>query len=101
MAANAIELTAEQEQEALRVADIVLARTRAEVVQAARLLVSKPNREFFGATEFQLRDAMHRVGAVTIETALEERKKRGTKVPRSSARTARRTPNSRATTPKP
>ena len=46
----------------------------------ARLLVSKPDEELLGATEFEIRDRVHKLGAHAIETALGERKKRGTKV---------------------
>jgi hypothetical protein len=45
----------------------------------ARLLVSKPDSEIFGQTEFELRDSAHRVAAHALETALQERKKGGTK----------------------
>jgi hypothetical protein len=43
------------------------------------LLASKPNRELLGHTEFQIRDACHRIGACAVDAALEERKKGGTK----------------------
>jgi hypothetical protein len=57
----------------------------------SRLLASKPNRELFGETEFQVRDAVHRIGARGLDAALEERKKRGTKAPASAAQDARET----------
>jgi hypothetical protein len=75
-----LQLTAEQEQEAQRLADLVMVRTREEVLQIARLLVSKPDRELLGKTEFEVRDRVHKIGAHALETALEERKKGGTKV---------------------
>jgi hypothetical protein len=34
-----------------------------------------------GATEFQLRDLVHRLGAKALQTAAQQRKKGGTKVP--------------------
>jgi hypothetical protein len=74
-----IELTAEQEAEAAKIEAVLNARGRAVNRHMARLLASKPNRELFGETEFQIRDAVHRLGATGIETALAERKKRGTK----------------------
>lgn len=43
----------------------------------AELLASKPDEKLFGETEFQLRDIVHRVGAKALETAAEQRKKRG------------------------
>jgi hypothetical protein len=48
-------------------------------LQMARLLVSKPDEQLLGATEFEIRDRVHKLGAHAIEAALGERKKRGTK----------------------
>ena len=45
----------------------------------ARLLVSKQDHELLGATEFEIRDRVHKLGAHAIESALKERKKGGTK----------------------
>lgn len=73
-----VELTAEQEAEAERIEDIVLAQMRVEARRMARLLASKSNRELLGRTEFQLREACHRLGAAAIDAALEQRKKGGT-----------------------
>lgn len=94
------ELTADEEAEAQRIADIVMARMRAEATELGRMLVSKSNGELFGQTEFQVRDAVHRVGAVALDAALEERKKRGTKDRSLSAPSAAATPVSKATTKK-
>ena len=74
-----VDLSAEQEAEAQRLADLVMVRTRAEVLQITRLLVSKPDRQLLGQTEFEIRDRVHQIGAHALETALGERKKRGTK----------------------
>src|ERR1700694_282866 len=89
------ELTAEQEAEAQRLADRVMVRTREEVLQIARLLVSKADRELLGKTEFEVRDRVHKIGAHAIETALEERKKGGTKGRQCPALAARNQRNSR------
>jgi hypothetical protein len=94
---EASDLTVEQEAEAQRIADIVVGRTRLEVLQMARLLATRKNSEFFGQTEFAIRDAVHRIGAVTIETALEERKKRGIKEAASPAPSAVTMRNSKGT----
>jgi hypothetical protein len=91
------ELTAEQEEEAQRIADIVAAGARAEALKIGRLLASRKNSELFGDTEFQVRDAVHRIGTRALETALEERKKRGTAGPVASVPTAAATRRSRAT----
>ena len=75
----ALTLTAEQEAEAQRLANLVMDRTREEIVQMARLLVGKPDRELLGASEFALRDRSHTIGDRLLETALFEREKGGTK----------------------
>jgi hypothetical protein len=77
--ADLIPLSPEQEAEAQRLADLVLARTRAEVLHITRLLVAKPDRQLLGQTEFEIRDRVHKIGAHALETALRERKKGGTK----------------------
>ena len=89
-----IELTEEQEAEAAVIEDILNASSRATVHYIARLLASKSNRELFGETEFQIRDAVHRLGAEGMDAALAERKKRGTKDRASSVRSAAKTPSS-------
>ena len=95
------ELTAAEEEEAQRIADIVAAgaraEARAEALQIGRLLASRRNSELFGATEFQVREAVHRIGTRALETALEERKKRGTAGPVVSVPTAAARRRSRAT----
>jgi hypothetical protein len=86
-----IKLTPEQEAEAERIFENAMARAKVELNQAARLVASKKNSELFGETEFQLRDALFRIGSRLVDAALQERKKRGTKVPASSVPAARLT----------
>ena len=74
-----LELTAEQEAEAQRLADTVALKTKEELLQITRLLVSKKDHELFGETEFQVRDLVHQIGARAVETAVNERKKGATK----------------------
>ena len=74
-----IVLTEDQADEAERIADILRAKAEAEVRYLSRLLASKSNGELFGETEFQVRDAVHRLGVEGIDAALSERKKRGTR----------------------
>jgi hypothetical protein len=74
-----IDLTAEQEVEAKRIAEIIAAKAQQEALTLARLLVSKKDSEVLGATEFDVRDIVHRIGAFAVETALNERKKGGTR----------------------
>jgi hypothetical protein len=47
----------------------------------ARLLASQEDRTLLGATEFAVRDRVHRLGARVFEAALTERKKGGTEPP--------------------
>jgi hypothetical protein len=54
----------------------------ADLRQLADLLASKPDRQLLGQTEFEVRDAVHKLGAKAFEAALEERKKGGTRGPR-------------------
>jgi hypothetical protein len=72
-------LTPEQEAEAQRMADIIAQKAKEEALAMARLLVSKQDHEVLGATEFEIRDRVHKLGAHAIETALNERKKGGIK----------------------
>ena len=74
-----IALTPEQEAEARRLADLVSKKIQEETLQMCRLMVSKPDRQLLGATEFEMRDRAHKVAAEIIQTAVNERKKGGTK----------------------
>ena len=75
-----VQLTVEQEAQAKRIAEAIRKKFEEEALQMARLLVSKPDAELFGKTEYEIRDRVHRVGAQLFETALQERKKGGTTV---------------------
>lgn len=48
-----------------------------EARRLAELLASKPNRELLGQTEYEVRDRVHSLGALALETALNERSKKG------------------------
>ena len=89
-----IQLTTEQEAEATRIAEIIKEKVHDEVLRMARILASKPDSELLGKTEFEIRDRVHEIGECAIETALEERKKGGTKGRASHARNARKQPGS-------
>lgn len=73
-----LNLTPEQEADAQRLAEVVFQKTKDEVLQMARLMVSKKDHELLGATEFEIRDRVHKIGAFAIETAVNQRKKGGT-----------------------
>lgn len=88
-------LTSEQRAEAERIYQILRERTDADLRHLAELLAGKQDNQLLGATEFEVRDRVHRIGAQAIETALQERKKRGTRGPAAVARTAKKRPNSR------
>jgi hypothetical protein len=72
-------LTPEQEAAAQRLATLIGEKAKQEALAMARLLVSKKDEELLGKTEFEIRDRVHKLGAHAIETALNERKKGGTK----------------------
>ena len=73
-----IPLTPEQEAEAQRLYEALQQAFLDEARQVARLLASKDDRHLLGQTEFDLRDAVHRLGAQALASALEGRKKGGT-----------------------
>ena len=75
------QLSAEQEAEAQRIFQILKSTTDDDLLALARLLASKKDRDLLGQTEFEVRDRVHQIGAKAMETALEERKKGGTKAP--------------------
>src|SRR5262249_32838119 len=93
------DLTAEQEAEARRIYDALKASADADLLALARLLASKADGEIFGATEFQVRDAVHRIGAKALETARQGRKKGGTTAPAAPAPAAARPRSSRGGRP--
>jgi hypothetical protein len=72
-----VSLTPEQEAEAQRLAELFVQKAKEEALNMARLLVSKQDHEILGATEFEVRERVHKLGAHVIETALNERKKGG------------------------
>jgi hypothetical protein len=74
-----LHLTADQEAEAQRIAAIIGKRAQEEALQMARIMVSKPDAELLGATEFEIRERAHKLAAHALETAVNERKKGGTK----------------------
>lgn len=72
-----VQLTAEQDAEAARIQERLAPVMLQELANMARLMASKPNRELFGKTEFEIRDAVHRIGAMVLEAAADERQKKG------------------------
>ena len=72
-----VDLNAEQEAEAERIYERLEAAFDQERLRMARLLASKGNHELFGQTEYELRDRVHELGARVLETAADERQKKG------------------------
>lgn len=79
--ATAPVLTAELEAQAQRLAQILMDKTKEEVLTITRLLVAKADRDLLGETAFQVRDIVHKIGAQAIQTAVNERKKGATRGP--------------------
>ena len=73
-------LTAEQEAEAQVFYEKLRAAFDREALHLARVLASKEDRQLLGGTEFDVRQRVLRLGATVLQTALDERKKGGTKV---------------------
>jgi hypothetical protein len=74
-------LTPEQSELAERIYQTLRQAADSDLRGLAELLASKPDRQLLGQTEFEVRDHVHKIGAKALETALDERKKGGTKVP--------------------
>jgi len=89
-------LSPELEAEAQELVARLRPQTENELLELARLLVSKQDHEIFGDTEFEARKIVHRIGAHAFETHLAE-KKTATKAQASSVPTANKGPSSKAT----
>jgi hypothetical protein len=76
-----LNLTAEQTSQADQIYQALRKATDEDHWRIAQLLASKPDSQLLGATEFQIRDLVHEIGAKAIATALEGRKKGATKGP--------------------
>jgi hypothetical protein len=75
------QLSTDQADLAERIYQALRQGTDAELRGLAELLASKPDHQLLGQTEFEVRDRVHTIGAKALQTALQERKKGGTKVP--------------------
>jgi len=97
---NRPSLSAEKEAEAQVLAQRIRALADEEFLDIARVLVSKPDREIFGDTEFQVRDILLKAGAKAFEEYLRQ-KKTATTAAASTVRTVSRRPSSKASEPSP
>ena len=66
-------LSVVKEAEAQALALRMRAMADEELVEMARLLVGKPEREIFGDTEYELRDIVLKVGAKALEEHLRQK----------------------------
>jgi hypothetical protein len=87
-----LHLSPDQEAEALALYERLKDAFDREARQLARLMASKDDRHLLGATEFEVRDRVHSLGAEVLETALRERKKGGTRDRLPPAHTATKPP---------
>jgi parvulin-like peptidyl-prolyl isomerase len=67
-------LSVEKEVEAQALAARLRQIVDDDLVEVARLLVGKSDREIFGETEFQLRDILLKAGAKALEEHLRQKK---------------------------
>jgi hypothetical protein len=74
---STVELNEEQEAESQRIYERLRGAFDEELKTIARFMASKPNDQLFGQTEFELRDRVHELGARVLETAADERQKKG------------------------
>jgi hypothetical protein len=74
-------LTPEQAAQAEQIFLTLKQATETDLRQLAALLASKPDSQLLGQTEFEVRDRVHQIGAKALETAVNLRKKGGTKAP--------------------
>lgn len=95
---TSVSLSAQKEAEAQALAARIRELADEELLAMARLLVSKPEHETFGDTEFELRDLVLRVGAKALEEHLRQ-KKMATTGAASTAPPAKTPPSSRAIEP--
>jgi hypothetical protein len=92
-------LSPELEAQAQQLVARLRSQADSDLLALARLLVSKSDQEIFGDTEFEVRDIVHRIGAMALETHLAE-KKTATTARASSAPAASKGPSSKTTGPR-
>ncbi len=76
-----MDLTPQQQAEAQRLYHALQGPFLDEARRLAELLAGKANAQLLGKTEFEVREALHRLGAQALQAALDERKKGGTRGP--------------------
>lgn len=86
------ELGPEELAEAQRMFAVMKEGVEEDLWRIARLLASKRDDQLLGRTEFDVRDQVLRMGAKAMETAVNGRKKRGTRGAARSVGNAGQTP---------
>lgn len=76
-----MDLTPAQQTEAQRLFDALQQPFLDEARRLAELLASKADAQLLGKTEFEVREAVHRLGATALQAALDGRKKGATRAP--------------------
>jgi hypothetical protein len=74
-------LPEEQARLAQQLFDSLQAAAQHDLRAIAELLATKPDHQLFGATEFELREMVLRLGAKALQAGVEQRKKGGTSAP--------------------
>lgn len=69
-------MSQEQFEEAQRVFEVTEQAAADERWRMCCLMASKRSGEMLGETEFELRNMVHRIGAITLEAAVDERRKK-------------------------
>jgi len=72
-----LDLTAEEEAAAERIYESLKEKADQQLKNMARMLAAKKPEELLGRGEFELRDMVHQLGANVLETAANERAKKG------------------------
>ena len=67
-------LSPEQEAEAQRLVEALRPAIEDDLLHIARLLVSRRTEQLFGATEVEVRDHVHRIGAKAYNALLAQKK---------------------------
>ncbi len=88
------DLTPVQRADADALRQHLMAAVAADIDALAELLATKTDRDLFGATEFQVRDAVRVIGAKALQAAADLRKKRATTGRPGPAPVAGRPPSS-------
>lgn len=94
-----MDLTPEQQAEAVRLYEILRQTCDADLKGLAELLAAQADRELLGANELEVRDRVHRIGAKALAAALGGRKKGATTGRAGAAPAAGGRPSSSAGSP--